>query len=182
MLDVSRLDAGHLALERLLHCPDVDFLTAPSSYGFRPVGTGCSAFMSLTEAIKLHGKLWFNENDYRTHLVPQKKGVFDYVDLKNLDESVAVQKRELAHTICLGTGMWWFDMGGGWYDTPEFMAGMWSARRAFGSTGRPLRRSQWSSTRKACAAAKAAARWRDFCCTTSATSSIASARRSTSCC
>ncbi|OGV68720.1 MAG: hypothetical protein A3K19_13265 [Lentisphaerae bacterium RIFOXYB12_FULL_65_16] len=115
-------EGGHLALERLLHCPDVDFLTAPSSYGFRPVGTGCSAFMSLTEAIKLHGKLWFNENDYRTHLVPQKKGVFDYVDLKNLDESVAVQKRELAHTICLGTGMWWFDMGGGWYDTPEFMA------------------------------------------------------------
>ena len=108
-------ESGHMALERLLRCPDLDFITAPSSYSFRPVGAGCSAFMSVTEAIKLHGKLWFNENDYSTPLVP------NFVDQKNLDDFVAVQKRELAHTICLGTGMWWFDISGGWYDSPDFM-------------------------------------------------------------
>ncbi|MDD4869671.1 MAG: beta-galactosidase [Kiritimatiellae bacterium] len=114
-------EGGHMALERLLRSPDVDFLTAPSSYAFRALGTGCSTFMSLTEAIKLHGKLWFNENDYRTHLMPQKKGVFDAIDLNNLDESISIQKRELGLVLSLGTGMWWFDMGGGWYDEPGFM-------------------------------------------------------------
>ncbi len=114
-------EGGHLAVERLLRSSDVDFLTAPSSYSTRAVGTGCSTFMSLTEAIKLHGKLWFNENDYRTHLMPQKKGVFDAIDLSNLDESIAIQKRELGLVLSLGTGMWWFDMGGGWYDEPRFM-------------------------------------------------------------
>lgn len=115
-------EGGHLALHRLLHCDDIDFLTAPSSYAFRPLGTGASAFMSATEEIKQHGKLWFNENDYQTHLVTKKKTEFDYVDLKNLAESLAVQRRELAHTLSLGTAMWWFDMGGGWYDAPELMA------------------------------------------------------------
>lgn len=114
-------EGGHLGIARLLRSPDIDFFTAPSSYGFRALGTGCSAFMSVTEGVKSHGKFWFNENDYRTHLVPQKKATFDSIDLKDLTESLSVQKRELAHTICLGTGMWWFDMGGGWYDTPDFM-------------------------------------------------------------
>ncbi len=114
-------ESGHLALQRLLRSPDVDFFTAPSSYCFRPLGAGCSAFMSATEAIKLHGKLWFDENDYRTHLVRQKKTDFDYVALKDVSESVEVQKRELAHVLSLGTAMWWFDMGGGWYDEAGFM-------------------------------------------------------------
>lgn len=113
-------ESGHLALEKLLSSKDVDFLAGPSSYGFRQPGSGSSAFMSVTEAIKLHGKLWFNENDYRTNLRPGQQIKFGS-DLKNIELSLAVQKRELAHTIALGAGMWWFDMTGGWYDSPDFM-------------------------------------------------------------
>ena len=65
----------HLALEKVLACPDVDFLTSPTSYAFRQFGgEGTSHFMSLLGSIKLHGKLWFNENDVRTSLAPGQVG------------------------------------------------------------------------------------------------------------
>ena len=110
-------EGGHNALARLLRCGDVDFLTAPSSYNFRQPGSGYSVFMAATESIKLHGKLWFDENDYRTHLLkPSRRG-----QTKDLAETVQVQRRELANVLCHGTGKWWFDMGGGWYDEPPLM-------------------------------------------------------------
>ena len=51
--------------------------TAPTSissparpgYAFRTPGTGYSHFMSLTGSVRLHGKLWFDENNIRTWLL-----------------------------------------------------------------------------------------------------------------
>jgi hypothetical protein len=64
-------NAGHLALEKVLGSPDVDFLCSPTSYAFRQVGgEGTSHFMSLVDSVRLHGKLWFDENDIRTSLCP----------------------------------------------------------------------------------------------------------------
>lgn len=114
----SLQNSGHLAIKKLLDCPDVDFLTAPSSYRFREPGTGFSTFMSVTESIKLHGKIWMEENDYRTHLLPVNTG---YGRTENLKDSEAAQSRQLANVIAHGAGMWWFDMGGGWFDEPDFM-------------------------------------------------------------
>lgn len=111
-------ESGHMALERLLKCPDVDFFCAPSCYNFRPIGSGASAYMSITEAIRFHGKLWFNENDYRTHRV---RGPDYRVPTQSLADTIEIQKRELAHVITQGTGMWWFDMDGGWYDERPMM-------------------------------------------------------------
>lgn len=112
-------ESGHLALGRLLECPDVDFLCAPSCYEFRPIGSGASAFMSVTESIRLHGKLWFNENDYRTHRAQDAPAY--RVPMTNLADTIEIEKRELAHVITQGTGMWWFDMDGGWFDEPAVM-------------------------------------------------------------
>jgi hypothetical protein len=112
-------ESGHMALERLLRSPDVDFLCAPSCYNFRELGTGTSVFMSLTESIRHHGKLWFDENDYRTHRV---KDHAYRMPTSSLAESLAIQRRELAYVISQGAAMWWFDMSGGWYDEPPFMA------------------------------------------------------------
>ena len=61
-------NAGHLALEKLLESPDVDFLCSPTSYAFRQMGgEGTSHFMSLHGSVRLHGKLWFDENDIAPH-------------------------------------------------------------------------------------------------------------------
>jgi beta-galactosidase len=110
---------GHWALGRLLENPDIDFLTAPSSYGARELGTGYNGFMTALESVRLHGKLWFDENDYRTFLTPENSG---YGRTDTRDETIAVQERELAQVIGQGSGMWWFDMVSGWFDDPELMA------------------------------------------------------------
>lgn len=111
-------NGGHLALEKLLEYPDIDFLTSPTSYAFREVGTGASVYMSVIGSIKLHGKLWMDENDYRTHLLPENARLGRGNNLKEDEEN---QKRQLGHEIENASGAWWFDMGGKWYDKPEFM-------------------------------------------------------------
>ena len=53
----------------MLASPDIDFVCSPTSYAFRQLGgAGTSHFMSLVGSVKLHGKLWFDENDIRTSL------------------------------------------------------------------------------------------------------------------
>jgi beta-galactosidase len=114
-------ESGHLALQRLLHCPDLDFFCAPSSYRFRSLVSGTTALMSATEAIRFHGKLWFDENDCRTLLSAPKQKAY-LVHSKSIADDVLIQKREVAYVIAEGCGMWWFDMQGGWYDSPELMS------------------------------------------------------------
>ncbi|MCL5019137.1 MAG: beta-galactosidase [Patescibacteria group bacterium] len=111
-------NGGHLALGKLLECPDLDFLTSPTSYAFRDVGTGASVYMSVIGSIKLHGKLWMDENDYRTHLLSPDARLGRGNNLKEDEQN---QKRQLGHEIENASGAWWFDMGGKWYDEPEFM-------------------------------------------------------------
>ncbi len=103
---------GHLAFDRVVAAPSIDFLTSPTSYLDRRVGAGYSAFMCMTDSVRLHGKLWFNENDCRTHWTPKQYGCFRTADAR---ETRSVMRREFAHATARGAGMWWFDMRGGWY-------------------------------------------------------------------
>jgi hypothetical protein len=115
-------NAGHLALQQVWRCPDVDFVTSPSSYAFRQLGTGFSHFMSLLDSVKLHGKMWFDENDIRTWITREGE-VGDAVGkTATYEETMLHQQREFANVLCNACGMWWFDMSGGWYDDPRLMA------------------------------------------------------------
>ncbi|HBZ55737.1 MAG TPA: hypothetical protein DEO88_10045, partial [Syntrophobacteraceae bacterium] len=55
---------GHLELQRLLSSPDIDFLAGPQAYEPDALKLG-EAFRSrsLITSIRLHGKLWLDEND-----------------------------------------------------------------------------------------------------------------------
>lgn len=114
----SYQEQGHFALGELLKSPYIDFLSSPTQYEFREVGTGYSVFMSPQESIQLHSKLWMDENDYRTHLVSQDAG---YGRTTNFKETEATQLRQLSNELTHATGAWWFDMGGGWYDSQEML-------------------------------------------------------------
>jgi len=114
-------NAGHLALDRVLQSPDVDFLCSPTSYAFRQVGgEGTSHFMSLLGSVQHHGKLWFNENDIRTSLSPGPVGQWGRpADLRG---DLLQQDKELANALTSGAAQWWFDVGGNRYDHPKLMA------------------------------------------------------------
>ena len=114
-------NAGHLALDRVLASPDVDFLCSPTSYAFRQVGgEGTSHFMSLLGSVQRHGKLWFNENDIRTSLTDVPVGRWGRP--ATLDGDMLQQDKELANALIQGVAQWWFDVGGNRYDDPRLMA------------------------------------------------------------
>ena len=102
---------GHNALAQVLRCPDVDFLMSPPMYANRQLG-GTSTFMSATESVKLHGKLWIDESDLRSYLSDPGSG---YGRSETADESVAVTWREFANVLTRRVAVTWYDMGGGWF-------------------------------------------------------------------
>jgi len=108
-------NSGCLALERLLKSPYIDALTSPSNYMHRGAGTGHGSFIAPEASIALHGKLWFDENDIRTHPLGKTRG---FGSTNTVDDTICIQRRQFSAVMQQGCAMWWFDMGGNWYDEP----------------------------------------------------------------
>jgi len=94
--------------------------------------------MSLFDSVKLHGKLWFNENDVRTSLSGGTVG--EWGRPANLDGDILQQDKELALALVNGAAQWWFDVGGNKYNHPRLMGHIGELVKA-ASTASPLDRS-----------------------------------------
>ena len=102
--------SGHLRLRRALDCPHVDLFCAPISYFDRQSG-GCGPFMAPVDSIQLHGKLWLNEDDTRTHLASKNAG---FGRTQDLFETTGVYRRNFGHQFERRCATWWMDFGTGW--------------------------------------------------------------------
>jgi len=103
--------SGHLAMSRLLECPDVDILVSPISYLDRELG-GAGMFMSAVDSVRAAGKLWLNEDDTRTYLTPADSG-FGRVDTPQ--GTLWVHQRNFAQLVPRRLACWYMDLGGiGW--------------------------------------------------------------------
>jgi len=92
--------SGHLGLDKVLRSPYIDFLVSPYSYGFRGIGgEGCSILPA--ESLRLHNKLYIFEDDTRTHTDIHPA----YGRARNLGESIAILRRNLAYVLTHGQGM-----------------------------------------------------------------------------
>jgi len=113
----------------------VDFLASPHSYEDRRLGQS-GAHRALEGTIRQHGKLFFDEGDDRTHLIQQPGLTWAHNDW----ESCQLLWREFGNAICRQNGVWYFDMSGGWFDTPAMLQALAKIQRAadFAST-RPQR-------------------------------------------
>jgi hypothetical protein len=109
-------NSGHLALSKLLQSPNIDFISAPSSYKFRQFGgLGTPHYMAPHGSVKLHGKLWFNENDLRNSITPRMKQFTEekcrrWGSAADMDGDIVQQEKELAHSMTTGAAQWWFDV------------------------------------------------------------------------
>ena len=123
----------HSALDRILRCPEIEFMASPLSY-LRVRGPGIDwAPMMAADSLRLHGKLYFAEADVRTYLsgrlADARENVCEPGSYEQplwfgpkdpwlcRQEMRAVVMRMLTHN----TSLWWFDMWGGWYDGPELI-------------------------------------------------------------
>ena len=84
--------------------------------------------MSLTGSVRLHGKLWFDENDIRTWLLDARNSR-GWGRTDTYEGTRGQLQRELANVLCQATGQWWFDMSGGWYDDPRILADIGAMNR-----------------------------------------------------
>ena len=115
----------HHALGMILDCPDIDFICSPVSYAEgRPVGID-HACMLPVDSLKAHGKLYFAENDTRTHLSKAPNDLPHYNSPvwfgPEPEKSREIIASHFARALTHGHAMWWFDMWGGWYADEGYM-------------------------------------------------------------
>lgn len=124
---------GHNALGKLLQSPHLDFAVVTASYFDRALGKGADYARAPITSVRLHGKLWYHDND----TVSFK---YDEINAANPDrDTVARYRKELGVTetaeetiwqyrrgagFVLGNGVYqsFFDLHGGYFDDPALMA------------------------------------------------------------
>ncbi len=134
-LEVCERTSGHHALGMLLECDDIDFVCSPVSYsGLRSAGRDHPYMLPLA-SVQLHGKLYFSENDTRTHLSRPVNDMPWYnapvwfgPDKKT---SCDIIKLHAARALLKGHAAWWFDMWGGWFADQTYMTLLQKIRRIF---------------------------------------------------
>ena len=95
--------SGHLGLAKTLRSPDIDFFVSPYTYGFRGLG-GDGLAMQPSESLRLHGKLYWFEEDTLMHnnFDPRKR-------MHPIKHSVAIYKRNFAEVLTHAQGITWLE-------------------------------------------------------------------------
>ena len=134
---------GLAGLRHIIDSPYIDFFSSPCCYDCtRELGVDWGD-MIAEKSLKIHNKLYFVECDIRTHLTKlmqeSRPGTFNgnYFALKNADGnktvwcgpdtlelSISAIRKAFAHQLTRFSGIWWFDMWGGWYHHDEIMLEM----------------------------------------------------------
>ena len=132
--EIPNEDVGHHALHRLLTVPEIDFFASPHSYlDCRSPGIDWP-FMAPVDSALLHGKLWFIENDVRTHQTTLLReqmpnsapdnAMYDsgvWRGPQTPEMGLSLMQKAAARLLTYPVGAWWFDMWGGWFDDPVYM-------------------------------------------------------------
>ena len=107
--------AGHLAIDRALSSPYIDFLSSPKGYykcnAGQPGGEQAPA-QSIARK-----KMWLDEIDNKTHIDPRNRG-----EVNNFFETKTIIWREVCKNLSRGCGFWFMDLGEGSFSSPEIMA------------------------------------------------------------
>ncbi|MBE6412546.1 MAG: hypothetical protein E7036_08360 [Opitutales bacterium] len=120
---------GHYNLWKLLQSKNIDILSGPTTYDERDLGYG-STIMTVGETIMRNGKIWFSEDDIRTHRTPASQQLVTRIgnEIQTLDDAKKVLARDMAQQIIRNFGCWWMDLAGlGWYDDPK----LWQVMQDF---------------------------------------------------
>lgn len=140
-LEVSSPLYGTHALKTILECPDIDFICSPNSYIDTRNNNKDWTEMYPADSVRLHGKVCMQECDIRTHLTGllSERGACEagqlngpiWQPLESEGESISAIRKSFARQLVKGNGFWWFDMWGGWYDSPVILSEMRRMREIF---------------------------------------------------
>ena len=140
---VNDIFLGLHGLRYIIDSPYIDFFSSPCGYDeCRKLGIDWGDMLP-SESLKIHGKLYFVECDIRTFLTRQMQdsrpgrypdGIYTLADANGnctvwkgpdtLELSLSAIRKAFAHQLTKGSGVWWFDMWGGWYHDKHIMSEM----------------------------------------------------------
>ncbi len=113
---------GHLALQRVLDSPDVDFLGSPYDYSNRGVG-GVNTSQSMPGSLRAHGKRYINSTDIK--LADDRYNWHSFVRVpRTEEEAVELMKRDFAFSLAEGQEQSWVDLFGGAFQRPALREGL----------------------------------------------------------
>ena len=118
-------ERGHHAIGRFLALEDIDGSGSAYQYRVRQAG-GSTVPITTVASLRLHGKLYWLEDDTRTHL---SSPTASYGRAANMWESVNILKRNAAEAIAEASPMWYLDFEGNWHADPEIMRTVEQIRR-----------------------------------------------------
>jgi hypothetical protein len=99
---------GHLALQRVLESPFIDYLSGPQAYEPESMKLGEPyRSRSLIASIRLNGKLWLDEMDVEPTLPLARDARYDLL----LRNSIANVRRNILFSYTKGMGLWFYDFG-----------------------------------------------------------------------
>lgn len=126
---------GTCAIENILKCPDIDFVTTPTCYiESRRIGTPWPS-QGIVDSTTLSGKLWLNESDITTHLsrnfyvIPgfcspnhsrYGKQVTRFNGYPTEKEGITALRKNFCWALSKGVELYWFDLVTGYYDSSVY--------------------------------------------------------------
>ena len=110
--------AGHTYMQKLLDSPYVDFFAAPKLYSRCAPGESGGEH-GVSQSVNISGKVWVDECDIRTHLAASDTPP-EWAS-ENMLQTRNALTRELAKNMSHNSGLWFMDLGGGWYRSKEMM-------------------------------------------------------------
>jgi len=133
--------SGHVNLDKVLSCPDVDYIVAPYHYSFRQLG-GVISGQGLPSSVIHRNKQYVQEIDCSTYLKPSWP-CEDHDVPSNVWESEQILRRDLSKTLMEGASLWYMDLFKGMYDSPEMVQALkrtlQTGRENYFSTGKDNR-------------------------------------------
>jgi len=119
-------NAGFSDLDPVLKSPDIDILATPLSYIHRNPG-GLYSHHALAATIRLHGKLFYAEDDTFTHRASWTPWRYC---CRDASDTLNILRRNLAGALTEGATQWWMDHNSeDWYADAETESGIAAMRR-----------------------------------------------------
>lgn len=114
--------SGHVDMDMVLECPDIDYIVSPYMYSFRQLG-GVFSGQSMVSSTLMRGKQYIHEADNSTFIKPSWSNP-EHNAPTNLEETMGLLKRDLGKTLTEGSSIWIMDLHKGMYDDPDLVAAL----------------------------------------------------------
>ena len=134
---------AHEKAMRVIRSGQVDFFAAPPHYGVeREPGRAGRSQAHFQASYRLHGRVYFEESDFRTFLSNPAFAPSGMVRRHPLGEAVGMVRRSIGKSLAGGWENWWFLLGGNdTFSAPELME---SIRIGAEEERRTLKSARWT--------------------------------------